>query len=87
MECSECVTCKHVPNLQIHQQHSQHQTLSISRATELIKQRKSSISHEDHDNDDEVSLHPLNNQVRNFLHSFFFLFCFVSFLTRKKYKN
>ncbi|KAJ6647286.1 Inositol hexakisphosphate kinase 2 [Pseudolycoriella hygida] len=61
---TECTTCQHVPNLQInHQQHSQHQTLSISRATELIKQRTASLTRDDHENDDEVALHPLNNQV------------------------
>lgn len=64
---SECATCQHVPNLQINQQHSQHQTLSISRATELIKQRTASLTHDDHENDDEVALHPLSNQVRNVL--------------------
>lgn len=60
---SECATCQHVPNLQINQPHSQHQTLSISRATELIKQRTASLTHDDHENDDEVALHPLSNQV------------------------
>lgn len=69
---TECVSCQHVPNLQINQQHSQHQhqTLSISRATELIKQRTNSLTHDDHENDDEVALHPLSNQVRKY--NFFF---------------
>lgn len=74
---SECTSCQHVPNLQINQQHSQHQTLSISRATELIKQRAGSLTHEEHENDHEVSLHPLSNQVRiSFLFSFLFILNF-----------
>lgn len=51
------------------------QTLSLSRATELIRQRSSSIHHIQHEDrhkltqqqqqehDDEVALHPLSNQV------------------------
>lgn len=77
---SECATCQHVPNLQINHQHSQHQTLSISRATELIKQRTASLTHDDHDNDDEVALHPLSNQVRRYK---FLLFCLFFFLLLK----
>lgn len=55
----------------------QQQTLSLSRATELIRQRSSSIHHIQHDDrhklnqqqqqqqdyDDEIALHPLTNQV------------------------
>lgn len=61
---SECATCQHVPNhLQSHLQSSQHQTLSISRASELIRQRTASITQDEQENDDEVALHPLSNQV------------------------
>lgn len=61
-------------NDQLHQQ-----TLSLSRATELIRQRSSSIhliQHEDRhkltqqqqqEHDDEVALHPLTNQVFKFI--------------------
>lgn len=62
---SECATCQHVPNLQSHLQSSQHQTLSISRASELIRQRTASITQDEQENDDEVALHPLSNQVNN----------------------
>lgn len=61
----ECTSCQHVTSLQNHLQHSQHhhQTLSISRASELIRQRSSSITQDDQENVDEISLHPLSNQV------------------------
>lgn len=62
---SECATCQHVPNLQSHLQSSQHQTLSISRASELIRQRTASITQDEQENDDEVALHPLSNQVND----------------------
>ncbi len=85
---SECATCQHVPNLQINHQHSQHQTLSISRATELIKQRTGSLTHEDHENDDEVALHPLSNQVRNFyLFIFKYLFSHLFKYNYQRTKN
>lgn len=54
------------------------QTLSLSRATELIRQRSSSIHHihnedrikltqqQQQEYDDEVALHPLSNQVSTF---------------------
>lgn len=84
---TKCATCKHVTKLP-HQQHNIHlqatsaqtltsqttsQTLSISRTTELIRQRSASIHqlHDEHpqhysqqlDIDDEIALHPLSNQV------------------------
>lgn len=78
----ECQSCQHhVSNIQqtnalhnqqdFHQQQHLHQTLSISRASELIRQRTASITQDEQDAVDEIALHPLNNQV-NF-------FCFFSF--------
>lgn len=66
---TECATCQHVPNLQSNingLQSSQHQTLSISRATELIRQRSASITQDDQENVDEIALHPLSNQVSSY---------------------
>lgn len=59
------------------------QTLSLSRATELIRQRSTSIHHIQHEDrhkltqqqqqqqqeiDDEIALHPLTNQVNTIQH-------------------
>ena len=63
---TECATCQHVPTLQNNLQNSQHQTLSISRASELIRQRTNSLNQDDQENVDEISLHPLGNQVSLF---------------------
>lgn len=71
----ECQSCQHhVSNIQstnlLHSQqdHHQHlhQTLSISRASELIRQRTASITQDEQENVDEIALHPLNNQVSQY---------------------
>lgn len=69
---------------QLHQQQSSQlnqQTLTLSRATELIRQRSSSIHQIQYDDrvihhyasqqeyDDEVAVHPLSNQVRTVFYS------------------
>lgn len=71
-----CASIKNNEPPQINTQQLQQQTLSLNRATQLIRQRSSSIHQLQHDErhhkiypqqqqdyDDEVALHPLTNQV------------------------